>query len=222
MPLHTTTKNPNVVAPTATHIEGQKGQNTVPWSRVLQYLQTDIPATLRVTSSNMQSTTKLADGISRALLANFPVPGGLPWTAMDENIRNLNAGLDGIAHIFGGVSDVFEGPPDDANDDALKPEELLERRAERTELVKRICCQLLHLSFILGLWLDSDVAPEGDLPTPTTTRNKAIKTLSVMLQGLGYSRFIVENPDSHEFPSSEVCLRTIFTEVNTIAESECS
>ncbi|KAF8638618.1 hypothetical protein AX17_002159 [Amanita inopinata Kibby_2008] len=106
----------------------------------------------------------LITGLSDNFLTSFPLPGSVPWSAMNEKTAFLEAILEIIFQASQRVEGIF---------------------TDKYDAVKNIFIRLLKFCNILDVWVEAGVEIEHGLPSPRTLREKCFQALVGVLRCLG-------------------------------------
>ena len=103
-------------------------------------------------------------GLSDHFFAFFPLPGSIPWGALQEKITLLDAASEIIYRASQRVDGLFTGQRD---------------------AVQVLFVRLLNLCNVLDVWLEAGIDLEHGIPSPNTLRGSTFRALVEVLRCLG-------------------------------------
>lgn len=128
---------------------------------ISQYLSDNNP---RIPSSNKDAWITVIGGLTDHLLATFPLPDIVSWSALQEKVTSTLTTLDVVKRVFERVDGIYQGT---------------------TGMVKKVFARLLNLCLVLDSWVDIEMQLEDGLVHPKVLKGKGFEVLVTLLRGLG-------------------------------------
>lgn len=159
---------------------------------VSQYLSDHGP---RISKLNKNAWVTVIDGLTDHLLATFPLPDIVSWSALREKVTSVLTTLDVVERVFERVDGIYQGTAD---------------------MVKKVFARLLNLCFVLDSWINIEMELDDGLVHPKILREKGMQALVLFLRGAGGSLLSAAEIDTPSWKT----LRAILNECLEVCYGE--